>query len=269
MEEKVQISTEEKIILMADTIVYGQKPYWSSGDYRQQCLSILMTKQQKECTENRVYPLIVFICGGSFQRVQRNVWMPELVEYAKKGYVVASVDYSVLPYTVFPEALEDIKAAIRYLRANASQFSIDPANVGIMGESAGACLALLAAVTSGMQEYDKGENCEYSSSVQTAVAFYPASSPAFLEEPKLAVDVSGYPDIRNLVTEQCPPVYLLHGLSDKVIPYTQSVRLYDRLQEMKVKCDLTLIEDADHADDKFFQGQIKNRVCRFLDQYLK
>ncbi len=268
MRERIQISADEKIIFLAETVVFEQKSYWSNVDYRQLCLSILRPREQYQYDEKGVYPLIVFLCGGAFQKMDRNVWIPELVEYAKKGYVIASVDYSVLPYTIYPEALEDVKAAIRYLRANAGRFSIDPERIAVMGESAGGCLSALAAVTSEMREFDKGENCEFSSAVKSAVLFYPATDPLSVSG-KSTVDISGYPDIRTLLTEKCPPIYILHGIKDEEVPYSQSVQLYEKMREMGLVCDLTLIEDAHHADAKFYQDAVKERVIGFLDKYLK
>lgn len=274
MREQIQVTEQESIILMAEKVVYSQEPYWGNGSYRQLSLSILHPREYYEQDSRGVYPLIVFFCGGAFQKMDRNVWMPELVRFAKSGYVVASVDYSVLPYTRFPEALKEIKTALRFLRANAKRFSIDTERVAVMGESAGGTLSALMGVTSGTREFDTEEYAEFSSAVQAVVAYYPATNTHVIPEEhytkfNIRVDHSSYPDICTMIPENCPPMYLLHGLSDEVLPYSQSVNLYEALQEQGIPCDLTLVEGANHADTKFYQTEIKTKVLQFLDKHLK
>lgn len=86
--------------------------------------------------------------------------------------MVGSINYRVAPTARFPEPLEDVKAAIRYLKANAAKWGIDSEHVGIVGGSAGGYLTAMAATTSGTKRFDKGENLQVTSDVQAAVDLY-------------------------------------------------------------------------------------------------
>lgn len=204
--------------------------------------------------------------------MNRNVWVPELVSYAKKGYIVASVDYSVLPYTKFPEFVIDVKAAIRFLRANADHYGIDADHIAIMGESAGAYISLFVGATSDSCEYDIGEYLGTSSAVQAVVAYYPVVNMQECVANKniadIYVDIHDYPDIMSVVSATCPPTYLLHGLADQQVPSEQSIRLYEQLRHKNAPCKLTLVEGASHADSMFIQPPIKERILNFLNDAL-
>ena len=120
----------------------------------------------KHRNENEKLPLLIWLCGGAFQVMDPDVWIPQWTEFARKGSVVASVEYRTANEAPFPAALEDVKAAIRFLRANASCFGVDPEKVFVGGESAGGCLACLAGVYGKERRYDVGEYLEYSSQIQ-------------------------------------------------------------------------------------------------------
>lgn len=117
-------------------------------------------------------PTIVWLCGGAFRVMDRSAWMPELMRYAEAGFVVASVEYRTGNEAVFPAPLIDVKAAIRYLRAHAKEFCVDPEIIISMGESAGGALACLLGVTGEKREFDQGEYQEQSSGVCAVVDYY-------------------------------------------------------------------------------------------------
>ncbi len=91
---------------------------------------------------------------------------------AEAGYVVASIQYRVAPTARFPEPLEDVKSSIRYLKAHADQFGIEPERIGIIGGSADGYLTAMAATTSGTTTFDKGDNLQVGSDVKAAVDLY-------------------------------------------------------------------------------------------------
>lgn len=98
--------------------------------------------------------------------------------WQKPKHVVASIQYRVAPTARFPEPLEDVKASIRYLKAHADQFGIDPERIGIIGSSApGGYLTAMAATTSGTTTFDKGDNLQVGSDVKAAI-FMASDSPA-------------------------------------------------------------------------------------------
>ena len=272
MKTKIQISVSEPAVLLAADIVYSQKQEWCEGKYRQLKCALLKPRCHYPYDENKTYPLLVWLCGGSFAEVDRNIWMPELTYFAKRGWAVLSVDYSTTQLTYWPEQLEDVKAAIRYARAHAAEFHIDPARVAIMGESAGGYLSVLAGLTNNAVEYEKGDNLSESSAVQAVVAWYPAAELSRLgqrdwSETHMPRYVADYPDLYGLVTPDAPPTLILHGTGDTLVPYSNGEKLYDELEAAGVESDLYLIEGADHADHPFVQDKAKAIILEFLNKH--
>ena len=270
MRETINLKNNTYALGLTSEVVYLQKPYWCNLTERQLKLSLIRPRHYFSYDKKVCWPLLIFLCGGAFQKMDRNVHMPELTYFAERGYVVANVEYSVLPYTEFPEPLEEIKAAIRFLRAHGEKFGIQKEKVVIMGESAGGYLAALVAATNGDPQYETGNYLEESSAVQLAVPFYPPTNLALMEKPSnLRVRTDNFPDVCSLVTENTVPMYMIHGTADDQVPFAQSIRLYDKLQEKGVeKSQLTLIEGANHADALCYKPEIKQRILEFLSRNL-
>ena len=194
---------------------------------------------------------------------------------------MASVQYRTSNEAKFPAQLCDVKAAIRYLRAHAARYHIDEAHIGVMGESAGGYLTCMAALCDD-PAYEVGEYLSYSSKVQAACPWYPPTDfRGFLYENEEQCAASpesllmGKNAMRNprealaccpvsFVTKDAPPFFIIHGKCDKTVPFTQGVELHDELE--KAGCDVTLleIEDADHADIRFFQKEIWQEIIAFF-----
>jgi acetyl esterase/lipase len=273
MKKQIQIPAREPVVLLAADIVYSQKQEWCEGKYRQLKCSLVRPRCHFPYDENRTYPLLVWLCGGSFAEVDRNIWIPEMTYFAKRGWVVLSVDYSTTQLTYYPEQLEDVKAAIRYARAHAADFHIDPERVAVMGESAGGYLSVLTGFTNGAPEYEAGDYLDSSSAVQAVVAWYPVAKLTILSEksweethiPRYAAD---YPDLPGLSHAGVPPTMILHGTGDTLISRSDSEHLYEALQKAGVDSELYLIEGADHADHPFVQDEVKALILAFLNRRL-
>ena len=158
------------VICLGDEITYGQRPEWSDATWRPLKMSLMRYRQWFDYDPHEKMPVIIWICGGGFTHADKNVWAPEMEYYARHGFIVASIDYSTVARTVWPMQIEDIKLAIRFLRAHAEQYHVDKERIVVMGESAGAYLA--AAVGLLGREFDKGEYLEESSAVSAVVPFY-------------------------------------------------------------------------------------------------
>lgn len=259
MKRIINVEVKEPVVHLSTEVVYGHRVAWADVDYRQLKVSILKPRTFFEYDTYDKRPLLVFISGGGFSEMERNAWIPDLVWFARKGYVVASIDYSVTARTVYPMQIEDVKSAIRFLKAHADEFYIDPSKVVVMGESAGGYLAGLTALTNGEKEFDKGENLEFSSNVNAAVCIYPG------------VDMGGYihgnaPSLQDIVKPGCPPFMILQGLADSLVkPEKHSDLLYDALVANDVPVDYYLIEGANHADAHFYQDEMKEKVLDFMN----
>ena len=231
-------------------------------------------------------PCIIWICGGAWQQMSRSAHLAYLTDLARQGFVVASVQYRTSNEAVFPAQLQDVKAAIRYLRAHAERYCIDSEHFGVMGESAGGHLTAMAALTGDRKEFDTGDYLEYSSAVQAACPWY---LPADITRMPVNVqkDMQSAPESLligmnaachekealkacpvSYVTEQAPPFLLLHGICDRTVPFSQSEAMYDALEEKGADVQLIGIEGADHADIQFFQRQIWDLITEFFKEKL-
>lgn len=231
------------------------------------------------------YPCIVWICGGAWLSLDKSAHLAYLSGLARKGFVVASVQYRTSNETKFPGQLQDVKAGIRYLRAHADRYRIDAEHFGVMGESAGGYLACMAALTND-SDYDVGEYLDFSSSVQAACPWYPptdfsafpyrgedecAASPEslllgknLLKHKEEAIKLCPV----GLVTKAAPPFLIIHGIQDRTVPFSQGTALHDKLEA--AGCDVTLlaIEEAGHADIRFFQQEIWDEIAEFFKRIL-
>ncbi|ACT05924.1 Alpha/beta hydrolase fold-3 domain protein [Dickeya chrysanthemi Ech1591] len=245
-------------------------------------------------------PTVLFITGGGFMDAPKAKFIGQRVDMARAGYVVASINYRVVPMVTFPGMLEDVKTAVRYLRANAGKFGIDPNRIAVMGESAGGYLAALMATTNGMREFDKGEYLDQQSDVQAAIDLYGLSdltsvgddfsdeikeahkSPAIPE----AMLVHGIPwqgggsilsDVAKAkkanpityISKKTPPFLIMHGDADNVVSPSQTKILHEALLSQGVDSTRYIVKGADHAGFLWYQPEIMDIVIKFLDKNLK
>lgn len=281
MREIIRVEIREPQYVVDTNVTFAQVPGWFGHTTKDLKMDIIYPEQGKKRS-----PCIVWICGGAWLQMSRSAHLAYLCELARRGFVVASVQYRTSNEVVFPGQLEDVKAGIRYLRAHAQRYCIDTEHFGVMGESAGGHLTAMTALTGEQKEFDKGWYTEYSSAVQAACPWYvpadisrmpsgdkvrQASAPESLligmnaadhiEEAMKACPVS-------YVTKQAPPFLLLHGLCDSTVPFAQSEALYEELERNGVGAKLVGIEDADHADLQFFQREVWDMIAEFFREKL-
>ncbi|MFP3152876.1 alpha/beta hydrolase [Lachnospiraceae bacterium ZAX-1] len=278
MKQIIKIEKKECAVYLGDEFVYGQRMHWDNASNRPLYLSLLRPRSfYANDIKVEHAPVIVWLCGGGWMQMDRKVWLPELTWFSKHGYAIASVDYPVTHITRYPEQLQDIKEAIRWLRANAEELHLDPTRICVMGESAGGHLASLIGLTDG--KYDVGSNLDQSSAVQAVVSWYGPTSPVtlmkeleptgFVTRNMMPADIENYEDALNLVKPGTPPFLLLHGTNDSSVAYTHSENLYEALETAGNTAELFLIEGAEHADELFIQDEIKQIMLDFLNQHLQ
>jgi acetyl esterase/lipase len=213
--------------------------------------------------------------------------IPALV---KAGYLVASINYRLAPQNKFPAQIEDVKCAIRYLRASADLYHLDVNRIGIMGESAGGHLAVLAALSDSSAGWDVGEYVDQSSRVNAVVDLYgpvDLTDPAFFDlADSKGLDVFGTNDplspvlkLANPITyvsSSAPPFLIFHGAEDTYVPPTQSEELYNRLKIFNIPAQFFLVKNAKHGlkpvgNDPIAPSleKITQRIVDFFNKYLQ
>lgn len=249
-------------------------------------------------------PVIVVVHGGGFKFGDQAmpIIQPVIEAGVAHGYVVASVDYRKSGEATFPAAVGDVKAAVRYLKAHAEEYGIDPEKIVVWGESAGAYLAAMTATTPNVDALnaDVADNLDQNSSVVALVDFYGPIEFASMDEEFVTLgdadsathtqnsfesdfvgveDLSADPD-KTAATwwytykEQLPTglyAWIQAGTADNTVPYTQSENfakeLSDELGENHVS--YSTLEGAGHEDDQFYTEENLNSVFAFLQNVLK
>ncbi len=169
MKEILNIGLEQQALSLITNITYGNVMGWFGAARKDLKMDLIVPKT---LDDHAPCPCVIWICGGAFMTVDRSVWMPELMPFAKAGFVVASVEYRTSNEAQFPAPLIDIKSAVRFLKAHADNYCIDPNNIFIMGESAGGTLACLAGVTMGDKNFEQGDYLDFDSDVKGVIDFY-------------------------------------------------------------------------------------------------
>lgn len=165
--ETMKVNIERGRIDAVTGIVYSQ--ITSASDNRTLQMTLLVP-----CTD-KPKPAIIYYPGGGFLSAAHDRYVEMRMALAEAGFVVASVEYRTVP-DMFPALLVDGKSAVRYLRAHARQFGIDPQRIGVIGDSAGGYLAQMVGVTGDDKEYDQGDYLDQSSEVQAAATIYGISN---------------------------------------------------------------------------------------------
>jgi acetyl esterase/lipase len=214
------------------------------------------------------------------------------------GYAVASINYRLSGEAIYPAQIQDAKAAVRYLRANAEQYNLDPDNFGAWGASAGGNLAALLGTTCGVTELEGAElgNADQSSCVQAVVDWFgpidflnmdeqfagtscpqshnAADSP---ESKLVGAEIQSVPDLvkttnpMNYIDADDAPFFIQHGSADCNIPPVQGKDLADALAPLIGADHATymLIDSAGHGGEQFGTAENLQLVIDFLDEYLK
>lgn len=246
-------------------------------------------------------PAVLFITGGQFIYANKDSCVQLRMSLAEAGYVVASINYRTAPQAVFPEPLQDVKAAIRYLRRRAEDFHIDSKRIAAVGESAGGYLAAMAGVTNGMADFDCGENLSYSSSVQAVVDLYGPSdlrgvgadfSPELCQlyhssgaaEALWVNGIGAFGGIdggvladekktdqanpAHYITADAPPFLLMHGDQDQQVSPSQTMLLYQALREKNAEAVHFTLLGAGHGGIHWVQPAIFSIIKVFLEKHI-
>lgn len=206
-------------------------------------------------------PFVIVIHGGSWMQGKRSDMAPLCEGLAQSGLASATIDYRLSPRHKWPAHIQDSQAAVRYFRANAEKYKIDPNNFGATGASAGGHLALLLGLSTTSWEPKATDNPQVSESVKCVVNFFGPTDLTQDFNPALAnivcQQVLGVKydktnkDIINLgplahVTKSAPPIFTIQGDADTTVPPKQANRLDEALKAVGATHTLRMIPGMAH-----------------------
>ena len=233
-------------------------------------------------------PLIIWVHGGAWRGGNKTHYRP--MEYLSAGYAGASINYRLSQHAVFPAQIEDVKAAVRWLRANAETYRLDPNRFAAWGSSAGGHLVAMLGTAGDVAEFEVGENLEVSSKVQAVVDYFGPTDFLQMDAHRppdgLVHDAPDSPESKlvggpiqahkdrvakanpiTYVSKDNPPFLIIHGDQDKLVPFHQSVLLKDALEKAGVPVTFYRVEGGGHG--WFRDPKIPELTKAFLEQHLK
>jgi acetyl esterase/lipase len=253
------------------------------GGHERQRLDLYLPK---ETDPNGRRPLLVWVHGGAWLGGSKNPC--PAVRFVKEGYAVASINYRLSQHALFPAQLQDCKAAIRWLRANAVMYGYEPNRIGAWGASAGGHLAALLGTAGDVNGFDVGPNQGISSRVQAVCDFFGPTDFTKMSSFPSAMNHDGAdaPEARLIggpvqenrdkvqkanpiayVTKDDPPFLIVHGDKDPLVPHNQSELLREALQKAGVAVTLHTVAGGGHGG--FRDPQVDILVREFFCKNLQ
>jgi acetyl esterase/lipase len=237
------------------------------------------------------YPLIVYVPGSAWHRQNLWVGLGKALAAVAKGYAFAILEYRPSDIAPFPAQIEDAKSAIRFLRARSDEYGIDKSKLAIWGDSSGGHTSVLTGIT-GDGALDSGQNSGESCAVNCVIDWFGPSDIALMNYYPTIMDHHGAdspegfligqknvldnPDLARQVNpmsylsadKPAPPFLIMHGGSDNVVPFNQSVRLYEKLRELGKDATFYKLEGGGHGMGGFNSAEALEAVFEFLGNHL-
>jgi acetyl esterase/lipase len=233
---------------------------------------------------------LVYTHGGSFTGGDKRTGSGtiDIPAMNVRGYAVAAVNYRLMPEHPFPAEIQDVKCAVRYLRAHASEYNLSTEGIGIWGGSAGGHLSAMMGLTNEEADYDKGEYLDFSSHVDAVVdMFGPADLTARMNwlqswllrrafgtnDPHSSLLAAASPV--NQTPESAPPFLIIQGDQDSAVPLEQSQALAQHLQALHVDTTLIVVKNANHnfkptgGEISPTRAEISSLMADFFDRVLQ
>jgi len=238
--------------------------------------------------EGESLPLIIWIHGGAWLGGSKERYAP--MEYLKSGYAGASIGYRLSQHAIFPAQIEDVKAAVRWIRANAETYRLDPNRFAAWGASAGGHLVAMLGTSGDITEFEVGENLGVSSQVQAVVNYFGPTDFLQMDTHRLpdglVHDAPDSPESKlvggpiqehedrvtranpiTYVSKDDPPILIIHGDQDKLVPYHQSVLLKEALEVVGAPVILYKVDGGGHGG--FKDPKVPELTKTFLEKHLK
>lgn len=262
-------------------VVHRDIAYVANGHERQK-LDLYLPKAEGKP------PLVIWVHGGAWLEGSKDYVVP--LGYLADGYAVASINYRLSQHAVFPAQIEDCKAAVRWLRAHAQEYNLEPDRFAVWGESAGGHLVALLGTTADVSEFDVGENLGVSSRVQAVVDCFGPTDFLQMDEHRLpngmAHDPADSPESKlvrgaiqenkdkvaranpiTYVTSGDAPFLIIHGDMDPLVPHHQSELLEAALKKAGAPVSFYTVKGGGHGG--FRDPKVPELIKEFLARHLK
>jgi acetyl esterase/lipase len=235
-------------------------------------------------------PVAVWVHGGGWTSGSKlgGTGFADVPELVSRGYLVVSVDYRLAPQYKWPAQIQDVKCAIRFLRANAARFNLEPNKMGAWGGSAGGHLVALLGTADASAGFEgSGGYEDQSSRIQAVVdMFGPADLPQLFRGftggivSQVFGNVNGTDILQRaspttFATQDDPPFLILQGDRDTVVPPSQSQTLYERIKAAGIPATLVMVKNAEHSFDPAggdispSRAELTQMIADFFDQNLR
>ncbi len=235
-------------------------------------------------------PLVILVHGGGWNAGEKEAFEGPAAEFVRHGYASASLNYRLSRQAKFPAQVEDCKAAVRWLRAHADTYGLDPQKFVIGGHSAGGHLAAFLGVTNGEKRFERGKNLKVDSSVQAVLWFAGVGNfvarvqtPGYESEGAPGSGQSmliGGAVLKNrekamkaspirYVGEGDAPIIFFHGDRDELVPIAQAKEMDEALKAKGVETELHIMPGANHGGPGFFSPLAMHQIDKFLSRVLK
>ena len=226
---------------------------------------------------------ILLIHGGGWRMGSKGMMPPQANALMKRGFTCAAVEYRLTPEAPWPAQIHDVKAAMRWFRANADYLGVQSDRIAVLGNSAGGHLALMLAGTAGHAEFEgEGGNPGVDTSVAAVIAIYPPV--VFYVGERVSGGTSASALLGNAATAEAahaasplgyaradfPPTFILHGNGDKVVPVSASMNMYNALAQAGARTEMHIYAEQPHTWvrwPKWVQPTM-DEAALFLDRYV-
>ena len=282
--EKPKTKQAAKQALPAGTQALRDLEYVPGGHARNKLDLYLPAKADGATAADGARPLVVWIHGGGWEGGSKENC--PAVPFLTKGYAVASINYRLSQHAIFPAQIEDCKAAIRWLRANARKYNLDAQHVGVWGASAGGHLVALLGTSGDVKELEgTGGNLDQSSRVQCVVDWFgptdfskmggwqdkPDSPMAKLVGGPVGekMERAAKANPITYTTKDDAPTLIMHGTDDKLVPMNQSELLDEALRKAGVESTLIIVPGNGHGGPGFTSPENRKRIEEFFAKHLR
>ncbi len=246
--------------------------------------------------KNSLYPLVIWVHGGAW-RGGSKARGGAAAGLVKRGFAVADINYRLTSNAIFPAQIQDCKAAVRWLRANAAKYNLATEKIGVWGSSAGGHLSALLGTSGDVEAFDTGDQLDQSSRVQAVCDWFGPTDLLRMNEQAPADSVIDHDAVDSpesqlvggllqseavrkvavaanpitYVSKDDPPFLIVHGNRDRLVPYQQSELLHAALKSVGVETELQIIDGAGHGFGKDPQvlNRLQTEAAKFFDKHLR